>query len=352
MTRTIWLVLCGILIAAAMGLTFMSLSGPRSDAMPARQETQLRPRTIEISTSPIQQCVNLGGALEADNEGDWGYVIRERDLHMIRELGFDTVRIPVKWSAHAKSRAPYEIDQLFFRRVDTVAAQALAAGLQVIIDVHHYEEVNENPDRHLPRLYAFWEQIAERYASWPDGLYFEVLNEPHTNLTLRRIEQMNRDILSIIRETNPNRWVILGGGQWGNLEGLVPTNPPHDPRAMVTFHYYSPFEFTHQGAPWAYEPMPLGRTWGSQAEREEVISHFAAAAEYGQRIGMPVFLGEFGVYEEVPDADRANWTRHIRRTAEQYGIGWCYWDWATSLGMYSLENEQLRPGMGAALLGD
>ena len=343
MIRFFWLALCGILIAAAISLTFSSISAPQSEAAP---------RDIALAPSPVRQCVNLGGALEAPNEGDWGYVVRERDLLTIQALGFDTVRIPIKWSAHAQRRAPYIIDDMFFRRVDTVIAQALAAGLQVIIDVHHYDELNEAPEHHLPRLYAFWEQISARYQTWPDGLMFEIINEPHTEMTFRRVDQVNRDILSLIRQTNPDRWVILGGGQWGTLEGLIRTNPPYDPRAMVTFHYYDPFEFTHQGAPWAYEPMPMGRSWGTSAERTEVVSHFSYAADYRQNVRMPVLMGEFGVYEEVPAMDRANWTRHVRRTAEQFDFGWCYWDWATSLGMYSLENEAIRPGMGEALLGD
>ena len=64
-----------------------------------------------------------------------------------------------------------------------------------------------------------------------------------------------------------------------------------------------------------------------------------------------MLLGEFGVYEEVPAADRANWTNYVRQTAETVGFGWCYWDWATSLGMYDLKSERTRPGMSEALFG-
>lgn len=343
MMRIFWIIICVALLGSAAVITMTSLS-PSSSAPVTPQR--------EIAASPVGQCVNLGGALEAPVEGSWGYIIRERDLHAIRALGFDTIRVPIKWSAHAGTHSPYTIDEAFFARVDTVAAQALAAGLQVIIDVHHYDELNETPAAHLPRLYAMWEQISAHYEGWPSGLMFEFLNEPHTNMSFARVNQLNRDLLSMVRETHPDRWVILGGGQWGTLEGMLRTDPPYDPHAMVTFHYYEPFEFTHQGAPWAYEPIPLGQTWGAPQDRQTVSEHFAHAIRFSQTVGMPVLLGEFGVYEEVPDADRARWTHHIRRTAEVSGFGWCYWDWATSLGMYDLETERLRPGMGTALLGN
>ena len=303
-------------------------------------------------SAPIRTCVNLGGALEAPTEGEWGYTIRQTDLRLIKALGFDTVRIPVKWSAHTATQPPYTINENFARRVDEVVTQALDAGLQAIVDVHHYDEINEDPVGQYPRLKAIWQQISDRYKEWPQGLMFEFLNEPHTKITERVIDQMNRELLSMVRADHPDRWVILGGVQWGNLSGLVETNPPYDPRVMTTFHYYDPFEFTHQGAPWAYEKVPLGSvSWGSSLDRRTLARHFAAAAEWRDKTGMPMLLGEFGVYGEVNDAERAVWTESVRRTSEMLDIGWCYWDWATSLGMYNLDTERVRPGMSEALFG-
>ena len=86
----------------------------------------------------IQRCINLGNALEAPNEGDWGFIIRQSDLETIAEAGFDTVRIPIRWSAHADTEFPYTIDRDFFARIDEVVGWALEAELQVIIDLHHY----------------------------------------------------------------------------------------------------------------------------------------------------------------------------------------------------------------------
>lgn len=304
----------------------------------------------DIKPSPIRACVNMGGALEAPNEGDWGYTIRGRDFQTIANAGFDTVRIPIKWSAHTSQTAPYEIDRQFLRRIDQVTEQALNSGLQVILNVHHYDEVSEDARLHLPRLEAIWEQLIARYAGSSDRVMFEFLNEPHSDMTFKRVDETNRRLLAKVRAVDPDRWVILGGGQWGTLDGLLGTDPPYDAYAMVTFHFYDPFEFTHQGAPWAHKQVPLGQIWGSNADRQSIARSFGQAARYRDQVGMPMLLGEFGVYHEVPDAERAQWTRYVRQTAERVGFGWCYWDWSTSLGMYDTDIERFDPGMLEALM--
>ena len=72
---------------------------------------------------------------------------------MIKEAGFNSVRIPIRWSGHASTAAPYDIETDFFRRVDWAIGQALSRNLAAVINVHHYEEMNKDPVQSLPR---FW----------------------------------------------------------------------------------------------------------------------------------------------------------------------------------------------------
>ena len=78
----------------------------------------------------------------------------------------------------------------------------------------------------------------------------------------------------------------------------------------------------------------------------------ASAAEFASREGHPMFLGEFGVYEEVPLALRVSWTRAIREIAEERGFGWCYWDYATTFKAYNLDRETWVHSMLSALIED
>ena len=81
--------------------------------------------------------MNLGSALEAYYEGEWGYTVRQADLVRLKEAGFDTVRLPIRWSAHAEETAPYPIDPEFLARVDEIVGWAEAIDLKIIVNVHH-----------------------------------------------------------------------------------------------------------------------------------------------------------------------------------------------------------------------
>ena len=119
--------------------------------------------------------INLGNALDGPREGAWGVTLEADYFRVIKEAGFNSVRIPIRWSAHASTAAPYDIETDFFRRVDWAIGQALSRNLAAVINVHHYEEMNKDPVQSLPRLVELWQQISLRYQNQPNSLMFELL---------------------------------------------------------------------------------------------------------------------------------------------------------------------------------
>lgn len=305
--------------------------------------------SLPIATSPISRCINMGSALEAPNEGEWGYVVQQAHLAEIKAAGFDTIRLPVRWSVHADLQAPYQIDPALLARVDEILGWAYALDLNVVLNVHHYDALNEDPDTHEPRLDAIWDQLAAHYAGAPESLIFETLNEPHTNMTTARTDAMNQRVLARLRTDHPDRWVILGTAFWGNLSALEDSRPGYDPRVMLTYHDYSPFEFTHQGAGWT-DQTKTGVRWGTRADVEEMMTELDKAVAVQERIRMPVFVGEFGVYQGVPIEQRARWTKSMRSGLEARGLSWCYWDFAGSLKAYDADTDMWLPEIKSALL--
>jgi endoglucanase len=296
--------------------------------------------------------VNLGNMLEAPHEGAWGLHLKPKFLPLIKQAGFDSVRIPIRWSAHASKAPPFTIDPAFFQRVDQAVEQALSQGLVTVINVHHYEELYKEPDRQLPRFESLWRQIARRYRDRPERLYFELLNEPHGALTDERWQNMVPRLLAVVRKSNPNRIVIVGPGTWNNLDHLGKLKlPEEDRRLIVTFHYYSPFQFTHQGASWAPGSRKwLGKTWGSADDREALRRDFDRAAAWGKQHRRPLFLGEFGAYSAADMDARARWTRAVAREAERHGFSWAYWEFASGFGVYDPTAEAWRRPLRDALL--
>ena len=111
--------------------------------------------------------VNYGNMLEAPNEGDWGLYVQEEYFDLVKEAGFDFVRLPVRWNAHAEALARYAIDPKFFARVDEVVEWALERNLNIIVDFHHYEEMASDPRGHKDRFLGIWKQslIIMKFAS-------------------------------------------------------------------------------------------------------------------------------------------------------------------------------------------
>src|SRR5689334_7508921 len=94
-------------------------------------------RDIAAANKALGRGINFGNALEAPKEGDWGLKIEPEFFEKIKKAGFNHVRVPIKWSAHAAEESPYTIDPEFFTRIDWVLDQAEKNQLSVIVDMHH-----------------------------------------------------------------------------------------------------------------------------------------------------------------------------------------------------------------------
>jgi endoglucanase len=295
--------------------------------------------------------VNFGNALEAPEEGDWGVTLNALHFRRAAEAGFETVRLPVRWSAHAQETPPHTIDPAFFDRVDWAIEQALANGLNVVLNIHHYDALVANPIAHRVRWLAIWRQIAARYRDQPDGVLFELLNEPHGQLD-DLWNDLLRDGLAEVRETNPVRNVVVGPVSWNNTDALPRLDLPDDDHLIVTVHFYEPFRFTHQGAGWVDGSEPwLGTEWtGTGAEKAHVTGILERAAAWGRENGRPLFVGEFGAYERADMDSRARWTSWVAREAERLGMSWAYWEFMAGFGLYDPDTDSWRQPLRDALV--
>lgn len=309
------------------------------------------PQTPLTPPPGIFRGINMGNALEAPREGEWGVIIKDEYFKIIREAGFDTVRIPIRWSAHALQNPPYTINESFFNRVDHVINKALEQGLTTIINIHHYDEIMQDPLSHRDRFLGLWKQISERYKNYPGNLYFELLNEPCQNLDAVTWNQLLRDALNIIRTTNPTRKVIIGPVSWNSIHQLKYLELPNDPNIIVTFHFYTPFEFTHQGAEWVNPSPPVGRTWnGTDVEKNQIISELNIAFRWAAERNISLLMGEFGAYSKADMESRVRWTSFVAREAEKRGITWCYWEFCAGFGVYDPVTNQWREPLLRALI--
>lgn len=314
------------------------------------------PNASPAAPSPavqIDRGINLGNFLEAPHEGDWGQKLQADDFSIIKQAGFNTVRVPICWSSHVTAQPPYTIDPTFMNRIDWVVAQAKANGLQAILDYHNDNALMKDPDTNADRFVAIWQQIAEHFKDQPPSILFELLNEPNGKLDALRWNALLTRTLSVIRVDNPDRAVVVGPVSWNSYEKLPKLMlPDTDRNLIVTFHYYDPFHFTHQGASWVDgSDAWLGTTWqGTDGEKEDITEAFDQAAAWGKENQRPIYLGEFGAFSRSPIEERACWTAFVARTAEARGFAWSYWEFSSGFGAYDPKAHQWRAPLLNALL--
>ncbi len=300
----------------------------------------------------LRRGISFGNALDVARDEKPPLQLEERYFAEVSAAGFDFVRLPVRWSAHASDVAPYLIDEPFFERVDRAVECARNYELAVVLNVHHYHELQRTPDAHAERLLALWEQIARRYADRSDWLLFELLNEPRDALTAAIWNDLLAGVLATVRTSNPDRIVIVGPASMNDLGALPELLLPEDHRLVATIHYYAPFKFTHQGAPWvAGAERWLGTRWGSDADQAAITQDLSDAANWACDRGLPLLIGEFGAYEQADLESRRLWTSFVRSEAERLNSSWCYWDFGTDFGAFDpQQNTWCKPLRDALLL--
>ena len=257
----------------------------------------------------------------------------------IHDAGFSTVRVVLTTFDHMD--ADDKLDPHYVARLDFMVQAALAQGLNVILDEHDYEVCGKDAVLCQRKVTAFWSQIAPRYKDAPNRLMFELLNEPHQALNADLWNALLKNLLAIVRTTNPTRNVIIGPDNWNGLEAL-PTLvlPAEDRHIIVTFHYYHPMEFTHQGAPWVPQYNKLGVTWGSPADYALLNKELDVVKAWSDANNRPMFLGEFGAYETGALPDRVRWTSAVARAAEARGFSWAYWQFDKDFIVYDVPKDQ------------
>lgn len=125
-----------------------------------------------------------------------------------------------------------------------------------------------------------------------------------------------------MRASNPGRTLVVGPTNWNNPSKLDSLKlPAGDRNILVTFHYYKPFRFTHQGAPWSdnrdLHGIPL-----TAADDTRIRADLDTVAAWSKTHARPVLLGEFGAYDKsgTPIGDRARYAATVRKAAEAHGI--------------------------------
>lgn len=335
------------------------------------------------------------------------------ELQTLRRGGFDFVRLavdPGPFLQFEGSRRD-EVDRVLRGRVNLI----LASGLSVIVDFHPSDMQPAYTAQALTAglrsaVFDSYLRMLQRTAALlgrlPSGrVALELMNEPPVAPDLW--QPMLEAAHAAARAGSPDLPLVLEGGDEASAPALMKTSVARfagDGAVFYAFHYYDPYQFTHQGASWnaarylADVPYParagslddalaataaviaattlsepnkalayqdaqarLESYRASGFDADSIATTFAQIADWVRSQGIPpdrVMLGEFGAREtplQLTGArarERAQWFHDVRQAAEANGFGWAVWAYRGGIGFTLARGDasnEIEPAIAAAL---
>jgi len=282
----------------------------------------------------IQRGQNFSNWLEATWQTNYPNptAYTRQSVQDMKEAGMKSLRLPVTFAHFTDQLPPYNIhtDNMTFALIDSAIVWAEELDMILIIDNHHGWEISTgNYLEQIPRMAAMWKQLAEYFNELdPERYFFEIWNEPPLLLPESIIRPFYQACIDSIRTVTTQHTLVIGAHAANLGLALAVTTPYEDYNIIYTFHVYEPYNFTHQGFPWAQPfPFPTGTPFPLNNNDTLLTNIFYSVSGWRDTNNVPVFLGEFGVGIHADYQSRCNWMSHIGNLITELNIPWIYWDW-------------------------
>ncbi|MGY0433012.1 cellulase family glycosylhydrolase [Bacillus rugosus] len=122
-------------------------------------------------------------------------------------------------------------------KVKEAVEAAKELGIYVIIDWHILND--GNPNQNKERAKEFFREMSTLYGSTPNVIY-EIANEPNGDVNWKRdIKPYAKEVISVIRENDPNNIIIVGTGTWSQDVNDAADDQLKDANVMYALHFYA-----------------------------------------------------------------------------------------------------------------
>ena len=285
--------------------------------------------------------------------------LTEKDIAYIAEQGFDHIRLPIDeqhmWDEDGNR------DEDAFEIMHNAIRWGLKNHLMVLVDLHilrsHHFNAADKPlwteEKEQDQFIDLWKDLSAALHEYPtDKVAYEMMNEPVAD-DPNDWNKLLAKVFRAIRELEPQRTVVVGSNRWQSVNTFDELVVPEDDNIILSFHFYEPFALSHYGTSWTYMknykgPVHYPGVIITQAEfdalpedQKEVVEEFVGQEfnkqilaemmekplRVAKKLGLPVYCGEYGVFNLAPTEDRIRWYQDVLAIFKEHGVSSANWNY-------------------------
>lgn len=289
-------------------------------------------------------------------------------VKLAAKLGFKTIRLPVSFDLFLEKDKKL-IEKLLLDELHQVYELVESQQMNLII-TYHYGRLYKVADRktEVQRIADMWKQFVARFkGKGYDNLYFGLYNEPRIgeedwNLSAKQL-------MSTLRKEDKDRFWIVGGTNFNGIDALINLKLiPDDNKIIYTFHFYQPYIFTHQGAPWdpkktsilglpypynasEMPPMPSSpdndtrynyEHYAERGNRAFIEKRIKKVYEWEVTNNVPILCTEVGAINTIKLSHRDSYMKDVIEVMGNYGLPLLIWDLDQTFSIVKGEEKTLK----------
>lgn len=350
--------------------------------------TDLNKRVIPYLTKGL----NFINWLEEAKFDGSNWMYEEEDVSRHAVQGFKGLRLPIDLDLYVNMRdsviagtKTFEVDSLLWQVLDSFDIWTTRHGLSLTIDYHQYDGsftgTSATHEGYRSMASNLWKLVAAHFKNTSrKDLFFELTNEPDLGAGTNTISSakwraLAQQMIDSIRTQHSTIPIIYGATNFYNLDNLASEEAFADSNIIYAFHFYEPFIFTHQGAPWSEiasahkVPFPYTKEeWNTEyryfgimgstpawvknefqayyqkGNRNYIMNRILKIKKWAHEKQVPLICNEWGAYQRYAELEHLNnYNRTMGEIFTELGIAWQVW-----FGIFDTQGGLL-PGMAESL---
>jgi len=268
--------------------------------------------------------------------------ITKKDFRIIRDLGFNTVRLPFNTRFLLTKKGA--VDAKGIKKIKKYVDQISQAGLHVILDMHAAPGA-QNADwhsdsdgtarfwdsgRYQQQFLSLWDALSKTFSGYPNVIGYDLLNEPNNDDTRKIFSAFEKAILRI-RKNGDNKIIFLEGNNWSQEISFLAPFVRLFENIAISVHCYDPALFAFNIVHGLKYPGIINRKkWNKTALKK----YYGKRADFAKKYGAAILVGEFGISSRCPCCHaELKLIEDVMDIFKSFGWHWTYWTYKSVAGM-------------------